>query len=663
MATPNTDVSSDTSLAVVPERSAIARPVLRAALGVACIVVLVFAAYWPVLRGEFIWDDPLLVDSNPLVTGKLGLSTIWFQTDFPLTSVAFWLQRLAWGNNATGYHIVNVALHAIDACLVWAVLARLGIRGAWLAAALFAVHPVGVGTAGWISEQKNTLSLLFYLASFWLFLKDGSAWIFAASLCAFVLALLTKTSTVALPIVLLFMVWWRKQKLASADAVRVVPFFVLAVAFGLMTVWFQSHEAFTTATVQTEGFWGRLASAGRAVWFYLGKVAWPFHLSLIYPRWQIDPRSILAWVPLALLIAVGLACWRFRNGWGRHLLFVLGAFVAGLFPVLGYFDMYYLAISRVSDHFQYLPMIAPIALIAAGLTTIAAYLPNALRLFAATALVLGLAGLTFERARVFAVGETLWRDTLARNPTAWTAQNNLGCILAQQNHLDEAEDLFAASLRLNPNNPGAHCNYGRALLLQGAPVQAEDEARSALKLKPESADAHTLLARILVARGKPDEAVMHLRMALRVDPNIDTSLRLASLLGQTGHGRDAVAQFRKVLAARPNDVEALNNMAWILATDSDDSIRDGKEAVQYAKQACERTHYSEAIPIGTLGAACAEAGQFEEAAAMAQKAIDLATAEGKSDFAQVNRQLLSLYKASRPYHEQKKQNPNSQAPP
>jgi len=264
---------------------------------------------------------------------------------------------------------------------------------------------------------------------------------------------------------------------------------------------------------------------------------------------------------------------------------------------------------------------------------------------------------------VFAVGETLWRDTLARNPTAWTAQNNLGCILGQQNHLDEAEDLFAASLRLNPNNAQAHCNYGRALLLQGAPVQAEDEARSALKLKPESADAHTLLARILVARGKPDEAVMHLRMALRVEPNIDTSLRLASLLGQTGHGREAVAQFRKVIATRPGDVEALNNMAWILATDSDDSIRDGKQAVQYAKQACEQTHYKEAIPLGTLGAAYAEAGQYEEAAAMAQKAIDMATAEGKSDFAQVNRQLLSLYKASQPYHEQKKQNPNSQAPP
>jgi protein O-mannosyl-transferase len=655
MATPNTGAPSDNSAVVVPELSANARPVLRAALGVACIVVLVFAAYWPVLRGEFIWDDPLLVDSNPLVTGKLGLGTIWFQTDFPLTSVAFWLQRLAWGNSATGYHIVNIALHAIDACLVWAVLARMGIRGAWLAAALFAVHPVGVGTAGWISEQKNTLSLCFCLTSFWLFLEDGGAWLFAVSLCAFVLALLTKTSTVALPIVLLLVVWWRKQRLASADALRVAPFFVLAIAFGLMTIWFQSHEAFTTATVQTEGFWGRLAGAGRAVWFYLGKLIWPFHLNLIYPRWQIDPQAIRSWVPLALLIAAALLCWRCRNGCGRHALFALGAFVAGLFPVLGFFDMYYLAISRVSDHFQYLPMIAALALIAAGLTAAVGHLPKSFRFLSTAVLVLGLAWLTFQRARVFAVGETLWRDTLARNPTAWTAQNNLGCILAQQNHLDEAEDLFAASLRLNPDNAGAHCNYGRALLLQGAPVQAEDEARSALRLRPESADAHTLLARILAARGKPDEAVMHLRMALRVEPNIDTSLRLASLLGQTGHGTEAVAQFRKVLAARSGDVEALNNLAWILATDSDDSIRDGKQAVQYAKKACEQTHYKEVIPLGTLGAAYAEAGQFEEAATMAQKAIDLATDEGKSDFAQVNRQLLSLYKTSRPYHEQKKQ--------
>jgi protein O-mannosyl-transferase len=626
---------------------------LRIGLGAAVVIGLVFATYWPVLRGEFVWDDALLVAKNPLVTGKFGLGTIWFRTDFPLSSVALWLQWQAWGNHAAAYHVVNVALHAVNACLIWALLARIGTRGAWLAAVLFAVHPVAVVTAGWISEQKNTLSLLFCLASFLLFLRAGSAPLYGLSLCAFVLALLTKTSTVMLPMVLLLMVWWRDRRLASSDAVRTVPFFVLAPAFGLMTVWFQSHEAFTTATVQTENFWGRLAGAGRAVWFYVGKTLWPFQLNLIYPRWQIDPRSLFAWMPLCLLIAALLFCWRCRGTWGGHALFGLGAFVGSLFPVLGFLDMYYLALSRVADHFQYLPMIALLALVAAVLTAAGSHLPAAPRNVALALLVLGLAGLSFRRSQVFAHPETLWRDTLARNPAAWTAQNNLGCILADRRQWDEAADSFTTSLRLHPNNPGALCNLGRVLLLQGRVGEAEEQFQNALTLKPDSADAHRLLAQLLIARRKPAEAIVHLRMAMRAEPDFDTRLKLAALLGQTGHDREAVVQFRQVLAGRPTNVEALNNLAWMLASAADETVREGKEAVRYAEQACERTHYGEAIPVGTLAAAYAEAGRYSDAVRTAQKAIELATRAGNTSFAEANRQLLALYQASRPFHQEK----------
>ena len=133
--------------------------------------MLALAVYWPALRGQFVWDDTLLIDRNPLVKGELGLRSVWFQTDFPLTMIGFWVQWLAWGKNPAGYHAVNVILHATSAVLVWRVLARLKIAGPWLAATLFAVHPVCVASVAWISELKNTLSLPFFLLSLWWYLR------------------------------------------------------------------------------------------------------------------------------------------------------------------------------------------------------------------------------------------------------------------------------------------------------------------------------------------------------------------------------------------------------------------------------------------------------------------------------------------------------------
>ena len=500
------------------------------------LLALAFIVYLPAIHGQFIWDDPLVVLKNPLVTGELNLRSVWLHTDFPLSNVVLWLEWLLWKNNTTGYHVVNMLLHALNAALVWRVLARLKIPGAWLAGALFAVHPVCVASVAWISELKNTLSLPFFLASLWCHLRfeDDSAtaknfqtrcWYWLA-LGLFIPALLAKTSTVMLPVVLLACAWWRRDRLTRTDWLRTLPFFVLSLAFGFMSIWFQQHQAFTTGPVQTEGFAGRLAGAGMALCFYLGKALLPLGLNLIYPSKEIDPAAPSAWLPLLCWGLLLFACWWSRRGWGRPVLFAVGCFTVTLFPVLGFFDMYYLVISRVSDHFNYLPLICAVAAVAAGLRSL---LPGKALNWVASLLIVVLSVLTLQRAGVFATEEGLWQDTLAKNPDSSRAHNNLGGIRAEQGSLNEALPHFEAAVRLDPHNAAAQINLGRALALQGQFEQARPHFEAALQIKPSDPDAHRYYGEALADVGKKAEAIAHLKEALRLQPNEEVKQALEAL--------------------------------------------------------------------------------------------------------------------------------------
>ncbi len=630
----------------------------RIGLGAACIFGLVLIAYWPALWGGFVWDDPLLVARNPLVTGEAKPGSIWFQMDFPLSVSVFWLQWLAWGSKPFGYHAINLALHALNAVLLWRLLARLRVPGAWLAGVLFAVHPVCVASVAWISELKNTLSLAFYLASLYCYARDAKPspkW-YALSLVAFLLALLSKTSTVMLPLVLLGMTWWQRRPLGFRDLLRLSPFFVLSIAFGGMTVWFQTHGLLKGVAAQTEGFWARLAAAGWAIWFYLGKALLPINLNLMYPRWTVDAAAPVSYLPLLVLAGLFVLFWWYRGTWVRHPLFALFCFVVTLLPVLGFLDMYFLNISRVSDHFEYLPMTALIALAAAAVChpQVVSVFPRLTSPYGANVLIAGIilvfSFLTLQRARVFASDEALWRDTLARNPDAWSAHNNLGCILAEKGELEAAAQHFESSLRFKPDNAQAHENLGQIRSIQGRTGEAQAHLEAALKLKPNDAQAHRLLANCLASENKNQEAVVHFSEALRLAPDADTRFEFASLLERTGDTHQALAELRQLLAAQPDMPAALNNAAWLLATAADDSLRNGPEAVRLAERACQLTQNKERVIVGTLAAAYAEAGRFDEAVAAAQKAINLAKAAGDEAFASTNQQMLQLYRSGKAWH-------------
>jgi len=469
------------------------------------IVALTLLAYWPSFRGPFLWDDNAYITHNRLVTQPGHLSRIWFSTEpadyYPVTFTAFRWQWLAWGGNPIGYRVINALLHALNAILLWQIVRRLEIRGGWLVAALFAVHPVNVATVAWITELKNLLSFGFAAITVLAWLRFDETrlknW-YALALAAFVLALLSKSAVAPLPVVLLGLTWWRRGRWNFRPS---LPFFGVAVVLGLVTIWFQHHRLLDDIPVRHENFMTRLATAGSATWFYLGKIILPVNLNLVYPRFPVT-----YWPGIALVLCLAWSC---RH---RALLVAFGGFVVLMFPMLGFVDQGFYAYSLVSDHWQYVALPLVIALLVG-------VMPDRLQRIGGATILATLFFLTLSRATLYADAETLWRDTLAKNPAAWVAHYNLGLALRDRDDLVGAEQEYRAALQLNPNYFEARNNLGNLLIRRGQLDEAMDQFRAAIGINPRVAVAHNNLGTVYARQGRYDEAGACFREALRLDPN------------------------------------------------------------------------------------------------------------------------------------------------
>ena len=543
----------------------------RFSLGAGVIVLITLLVYMPAMQAGFIWDDDTFLTENPLIKAHDGLYRFWFTTEapdyFPLTSSSLWLEWRLWGRNATGYHVVNVVLHAVSAALIWLVLTRLKVPGAWLAGLVFAVHPVNVESVAWITERKNTLPMAFYVLTMLLYLRfedyERRRWYFL-SLCSFLMALLSKTSVVMLPFVLLGFAWWQRGSIVRKDLVRSVPFFALSGLMGLVTVWFQYNVAISKEIVRPEGFLSRLAGAGWAIWFYLYKAIIPYKLSFVYPRWQIDTSSVISFVPALILVGCAVLFWWYRRAWGRVLLFGLGYYVVTLFPVLGFFNIYFMRYSLVADHWQYTSIIGIIALVVGVGVWFCQGWPNKrhrLATAAAVALV-GLFGvLTWNQCQIYKDVERLWRDTISKNPEGWMAHNNLGLVLEGQSSLQEAIAHFSEALRLKPDYPEAHNNLGLALRKAGKPEEAMAHYARALQIKPDFAEAHNNLGFGLHKQGKLREAMAHYARALQIKPDLaEAHYNLGVALQKQGRLHEAMTHYAKALQIKPDFAEARSGM-------------------------------------------------------------------------------------------------------
>ena len=591
----------------------------------ALIFLLVLLAYLPALSGGFIWDDAGHVTRADLRSWA-GLGRIWFefgatQQFYPVLHSAFWIEYQLWGGSTLCYHLLNVLLHASAACLFGVLLRRLAVPGAWLAALLFALHPICVESVAWISEQKNTLSLVFYLGAALAYLRfdqDRRGAHYGLATGLFLLALLTKTVTASLPAALLVVSWWRRGRLAWwRDVLPLLPWFVLGAASGLVTAHFErviigaQGADFDLSIVQ------RCLLAGRVFWFYLGKLAWPADLIFIYPHWTVDAAVWWQWLfPAgALALLAGLIRWQRRQ---RGPLATALLFGGTLFPVLGFVNVFPFLFSYVADHFQYLASLAVFALAAAGLTRLAVLLPRWGRYTGSAALLATLGALTWAQSDTYRDGFTLYQTTLERNPSCWMAHNNLAMLLVNAGRTPEAIPHLEQALRLRPDFPEALNNLGDNLRHLGRPQEAIPYLERAVRLQPKFAEAHNTLGAVLLMLGRSSEGIAEVTEALRLKPGYAMArYNLGLARAEAGHTEEAIRDFAEAARLDPGFGGAELNWAIGLTL-----LSRFPEAVPHFDRALELDPESPLAHLG-YGRALAAAGRSDDAIRQFEKALAL----------------------------------------
>jgi tetratricopeptide (TPR) repeat protein len=667
--------------------------------GLLLIAATVFA-YQPVWHAGFIWDDDFYVTNNPTLRDLGGLQRIWFEVGavpqyYPMVHTTFWLEYHLWGLNPVGYHLINVLLHAITAILLWQVLLRLQIRGAWLAVIIFALHPVEVESVAWITERKNVLSAVFYFAAALAYLRfvaleepsgpNRLRWYwYLGALVLFMAALLSKTMTCSLPAALLLVCWWKKGRVQRDEILPLLPFFVVGVGLGLMTAWIEKYHVGAQGAAWSLTFADRCLIAGRALWFYAGKLVWPAHLTFIYPHWKIEPEMWWQWLFPVAAVGVVAGLWLARRRIGKGPLVAVLFFAGTLGPALGFVNVYPMRYTFVADHYQYVASIGLIALAAAGITLAFKTKPF-LKLAYCGALLLTLGILTWRQAGIYRNPETLWRDTLAKNQDCWMAHNNLGLLLGNQGHMEEAMEQyhkaiqinlncfeainnlgnalfqkgnvdeaiahFQRALQINPDYVEAQNNLGNALLQKGSVDEAIAHYQKALQIKPDSMESHNNLGNALRKKGRVDEAIVHYQKALQINPDYaEAHNNLGNAFRQMGRMDEAIVHYQKALQIKPDNAEVQNNLARVLATCPQASLRNGNKAVELAQRANQLTGDGNPVVLGTLAAAYAEAGRFPEAVKTAQRALQLAETQSNTALADAIRSQLKLYQAGIPFH-------------
>jgi tetratricopeptide (TPR) repeat protein len=566
------------------------------------LTVLLFAstliAYFPAHAGGLLLDDDLHITA-PGLRSLGGLWRIWFdvgatQQYYPVLHSAFWLEHRLWGDAVAGYHLVNFLLHAGASCLVVVLMRRLRLPGAWLAAFVFALHPVCVESVAWIAEQKNTLSTVFALGAAVAYLDfDGSRrparyWL---ALGLFALALLSKTVVVTIPAALLVVAWWQRGRVDfRRDVLPLLPWFALGAAASLITFSVEHTllagvgAAFGLAPVE------RILLAARALWFYAGELVWPSGLTFFYAKWHVSAAQWWQYLYPAAAVAVAGALWLLARR-RRGPLAAFLCFAGTLVPVLGFFNVEWFVFSYVADHLQYLSILCFVVPVAAALAMGAERLPAGVRRLAycaACGWVAVLGSLTWQQCGRYRDPVTFYRVALALNPESGAAHNNLGVVLeALPGRMPEAIAEFKAALRLSPNAPEGQENLGAALLKDPARhAEAAEHLEIALRLRPGMKSTQDRLAEALSdLPGRLPEAIAQYQASLQIDPKdpVDHNFLGAALMRDPSRLGEAEAQFEEALSLRPDYPEAHNNLGNALRRMPgrlNDAIGEFEEAVR-----------------------------------------------------------------------------------
>ena len=620
-------------------------------LGGLLLAAVTFIAYQHVWHAGFIWDDDGHV-TNSALRPVHGLWRIWFepgatQQYYPFLYSAFWLEYRLWGSSAWPYHLLNIALHLAAAGLLYRVLRRLAVPGAFLAVCIFALHPVCVESVAWISEQKNTLSAVFYFAAALAYLRYDEDRLFrwyVLGIGLFALALASKSVTATLPAALLVMFWWKRGRLSwKSDVLPLVPWFLLAIGAGAMTAWIERTHVGASGAAYQLGFIERLLVAGRASWFYLGRFFWPDDLIFIYPRWTVNGGELWQYVyPTAALISLAILVLVRKRARGPLAVALL--FVGTLFPALGFINVFPFLYSYVADHFQYLAVAIMSGGVAAGFNLGVSHLESTGRWIARSSAIIVLAvfaTLTWRQGIMYRDKETLWRTTIALNPACWMAYNNLGSDLLQNGRVDEAIEAIKTSLEYEPENPAAYTNLGNALWKKGDARNAIEQFQKALAEETDNVPAHINLGNVLLQTGRVRDAITHYQKALAIKPNFAKAhTNLGDAYLQNGQIDDAIAQYGIALENDPDDVEAHTNLGASLAQKG----RSQEAIDQFRSALAINPHF--AIAQTNLGNAFLQMGKIEDAISSYREAVRI-----KPDFAKAHTHLGDALLQSRQVEE------------
>ena len=609
--------------------------------------VLTTVSYLPaMLWGGIVWDDTIITNALPLQE-LTGLWSIWFQPSdlrqweghyWPMVYTTFWLEHRLWGTSPTGYHIVNVLLHFANTLLLWHLLQRLAVPGAWLIAAVFAAHPVHVESVAWIIERKDVLSGLFYLTAFLAWMKFAEKptpvrWF--VTLALFSLGMLSKSIVVTLPAALLIWHWWKQGRITVANLLALAPFFVVGWMFAAADVAFYGkNEVVSFDYTALE----RVLIAARALWFYTGKLLLPIDLMGVYPLWEVNSLDPIAWGYLLAAVGLAVALWLLRHRIGRGALACALFFAVTLAPVLNFVDYGYMQFSLVADRHQYLAGIGVlVALISYAVVAVrnlprtqAAGAVRAAGAVAAAGVLAVFTALSWQHAELYRSDLTLFTHIAGYNPAARDIHYNLGIALAENERFAEAEESFQRALGYTPRHERALRNLGIAQLRQHRHKEALATYRRLLAIAPRDSAGLANLAIALHYLGKTDEAMPYLDRALILDPELHTAknnreqmpkLRAHTdtgiVLAEEGRLDEAEKFLRGVVEIEPRYTVALRPLAHLQRRQG----RHDEALVLYRKIA--ELDPDEAIAQADLGMALLELGHNEEALASLEQALAL----------------------------------------
>jgi tetratricopeptide (TPR) repeat protein len=584
--------------------------ILMIVAGVIFIVVASLMVYIPAMLGGYIWDDDVYVERNSLLSSPDGLLNIWsgkgvVSQYVPMVYTTFRLEYSLWGLRPFGYHLTNILLHIFNALLIWLLLSRLKIRGAWLVSAIFALHPVHVESVAWITERKNVLSLFFALLSAIAYCKyafssddeltKGKREIFyKLSIVMFMCALASKAVICFFPFLLLIMLWWKNGRIISKDIKDLSRFFILSIAWGSFIIWWE-HNHIGTGTVDL-GLTPvkRILIASHALWFYIGKLFYPVNLSFSYPKWHIEPTNPMQYIWLFLCLAAFLAIWHWRKKLGRGFIAAIVLFIVALSPMLGFFSLYTFVYTYVADHYQYVASIGIIVLV----VNIGYIVVNRLGRYAkgismasVAIILLTLGTLTWRQCHIYKDRETLWLDIIHKNPDSSMAHINLaaeyekqgkfdetigqlkkamqlkpddakiyediGWIYVKKTNFDEAESYFRHAMKIEPNDITVYNNLGLLFMQKGDFDKAICYFQQALQIMPEFADLHINLGNAFRSKGDFNQAMNHYSEAIRIKPDYAVAhYNLGYLLEQRGKLDEAIQEYIKTLEINPNFARA-----------------------------------------------------------------------------------------------------------